>query len=93
MCHAVPGEESEFLSLAEWSANAIAYSQCAKIPFFRSYAQTKAFHSWNINVQHPTNLHVLPCILASLLTRRGHSKTAKSNSCRRSRVETEEEQQ
>ena len=46
MFHTVPGEESEFFSLEEWSQNAVAFSQCCKIPFFRSYTVTKGFYFW-----------------------------------------------
>ena len=46
MFHTVPGEESEFFSLEEWSQNAVAFSQCCRIPFFKSYAVTKGFHFW-----------------------------------------------
>jgi dynein heavy chain len=38
MLHVIPGEDSEFLTLGEWSSNAIAFSSCCRIPFFRSYA-------------------------------------------------------
>eukprot|EP01043_Picozoa_sp_COSAG02_P058494 COSAG02_NODE_7289_length_3083_cov_3.512399_2_plen_771_part_01 len=46
MFHTVPGEESEFFSLEEWSQNAVAFSQCSRIPFFKSYTVTKGFYFW-----------------------------------------------
>lgn len=46
MFHTVPGEESEFFSLEEWSQNAVAFSQCCRITFFKSYTVTKGFYFW-----------------------------------------------
>jgi hypothetical protein len=52
MLHVLPQSDSEFFTLSEWSANAIAFSACCRIPFFRSYTVTKGFLSWRKCVRH-----------------------------------------
>jgi hypothetical protein len=82
MCHVLPGEESEFVSLSEWSSNAVAYTQCAKIPFFRCYTLTKGFHTWRINVRYKRFCAKRSAVQSQLFATRG-SCPGPSGACTR----------
>ncbi|GFO14607.1 dynein heavy chain domain-containing protein 1-like, partial [Plakobranchus ocellatus] len=50
--HVYPNQPAETMTLAEWQREAVLWEAASKIPFFKNFLVSKAFHRWSANRQY-----------------------------------------